>query len=861
MENTRIKFNGGIWSDALKGRYDLENYASACRTCENFVPTRYGHLNKRGGTKYLGAAKHADKQCVLFPFQFSVNTSFILEFGEYYVRFWSNDLQVESAPSTPLEVVSPYDESELYELQLRAINDIVYVVHPNHPVQKLTRIADDDWTMADADLTEPFVDPDKFDAVLTPSAVSGTGITITSDIDVFDTSYIDSVLRLKYLESGFSFTFKDKKANDIEPIVTFDEIAASGTYTVGNNVKKDQLTTFKVFRCIQDVTYAAWMTSTSYSVDDIVSEAGSLYVCLNDHNSGVFADDLANSEWLLINHPDDLPAYFAQGAIAMTPRSVSGEWNLKTSGIWRGTWLVQRSLDGGTSWVTIKSLVSDNDANFLVEEDEEGVEAQIRVLLGEYNDGGFQQQPVTFTVLDTSKYGTAKITGYTDAQTVTADVIDEIPLADGALSWQESAFCPRQGYPRTIALQDSRLILAGTNRKPQAFFYSALNDYNNFLPLNTLADSPFQIEVLSEDQSSSQWISAQKELFVGTASVEGALTSRKNDEAASAENPPVVKWNESMGSAHRPAIPMNDALACLQRGRRSINVLAYSLERDGYTGEEVTLLCPQLFDEGIAQLAHSREPYTSLYAVVEDGALCHMVYEPKLQVTSWCKFTTEGGSFESAAILPSPTTNEDMLWCAVKREVDGQTVRYIERFSIENGKNQRQDNADGLWYVDSGIEFTGSPVSSTLTGLDHLEGETVLVVAGYASETLVVNGGEVTTSLVADRIIVGLPIVSLFEPLDLESTGTFGKRKQLFQTRFMVEKSFGGQVAADEKDWVDIVYHTAGQPMDTVTLKDGYFELFHESSHGRQKYWKVRHADALPFTLQAVIQTVKVTKK
>ena len=110
METANIKFNGVIWSEVLNGRYDLGNYQYASRTCENLIPTRYGQVEKRSGTKHLGYAKEDGRVCVLHPFQYSVNTKFILEFGHEYIRFWSNDLQVESAPSTPLEVVTPYQE-------------------------------------------------------------------------------------------------------------------------------------------------------------------------------------------------------------------------------------------------------------------------------------------------------------------------------------------------------------------------------------------------------------------------------------------------------------------------------------------------------------------------------------------------------------------------------------------------------------------------------------------------------------------------------------------------------------------------------------------------------------------------------
>jgi len=407
-------------------------------------------------------------------------------------------------------------------------------------------------------------------------------------------------------------------------------------------------------------------------------------------------------------------------------------------------------------------------------------------------------------------------------------------------------------------------MLAGTKKKPQAFFYSGINTYDDFLAKTTLADAPFFVEALSDDQSSVQWLSAQRELFVGTASVEGVLTTRKQDEAQSPENLPIVRWNESMGSAHRAALPMRDSLMCLQRGRTTINMLAYSLERDGYTGEEVSLLCNHLFSSGVQQMAHLREPYTGAFTIQEDGTLCHMVYEPKLQVTGWCKFTTKNGSFESVAVIPSSNSDEDEVWCVVKREVDGVTKRHVERFTIDNRAKQEAEDIDNLWYVDAGIKVTGTDIT-TISGLDHLEGETVCVLADGIKGEYIVNTGSITLTTPADTVIVGLPVTSEFEPLDLEVAfkggTTYGKLKQLYQSRLMLHKSLGGSIAYDGQDYQELVYHTAGETMDeSIPLKSGYSEVFAESSHSRQKYWRIKHDEPYPFVLQSVLQSFTIGK-
>src|SRR5215217_5622056 len=138
-------FNAGELSPYLDARSDLEKYASGCRLLENNVILPYGGVYRRPGTEYLGAAKLTDRRCRLLGFNFSTTTRFVLEVGQLYIRFWSNGVQVLSG-GVPLEVVTPYLEAELRDIQFVQINDVMYLVHPAHAPQKLSRLADDNWT-------------------------------------------------------------------------------------------------------------------------------------------------------------------------------------------------------------------------------------------------------------------------------------------------------------------------------------------------------------------------------------------------------------------------------------------------------------------------------------------------------------------------------------------------------------------------------------------------------------------------------------------------------------------------------------------------------------------------------------------
>ena len=54
----------------------------------------HGGLTRRPGTEYLGAVKDSSVKTRLIPFQFKTSDTYILEFGDQYMRVFRNGLQV-----------------------------------------------------------------------------------------------------------------------------------------------------------------------------------------------------------------------------------------------------------------------------------------------------------------------------------------------------------------------------------------------------------------------------------------------------------------------------------------------------------------------------------------------------------------------------------------------------------------------------------------------------------------------------------------------------------------------------------------------------------------------------------------------
>ncbi len=102
----------------------------------------------------------------------------------------------------------------------------------------------------------------------------------------------------------------------------------------------------------------------------------------------------------------------------------------------------------------------------------------------------------------------------------------------------------------------------------------------------------------------------------------------------------------------------------------------------------------------------------------------------------------------------TPSTTEDVITLTVKRIINEQTVRFIEQMVPRNfGSTTDPTNA---FFVDAGIIDTSG--DETITGLDHLEGEEVLVfVDGAVQSAKTVNAsGEITLDETGDRAVVGL---------------------------------------------------------------------------------------------------------
>ena len=174
-------FTAGELSPRLDGRNDLAKYSAGCATVENMVIYPHGAAARRPGTQYVASVKTPANKTRLIPFEFSTEQTYILEFGNQYIRFYRNNGQIESGGS-PYEISTPYLTAELFDIKFAQSADVMYITHPNHQTRKLSRTGHTSWSLAAVEFTNgPYLDTNTTATTMTTSAHTvGTGRTLTA---------------------------------------------------------------------------------------------------------------------------------------------------------------------------------------------------------------------------------------------------------------------------------------------------------------------------------------------------------------------------------------------------------------------------------------------------------------------------------------------------------------------------------------------------------------------------------------------------------------------------------------------------------------------------------------------------------
>jgi hypothetical protein len=871
----RATFNAGELSPLMSGRVDVSKYLNGAKTMQNFIPSVQGPAVRRGGSRFVAEVKNSNNRTWLSIFEFNVNQSYVLEWGDKYLRFyfthgqllidptqvsaWSSATtyavgnlvsyggvyyycQAASTNNTPsststywyaltgqiYEIPTPYAIADLTDttdntlvLDMVQTGDIIYICHPNYPTYKLSRFGHTNWTLAPVTFKNGPFKTQNIDKTINVYATGTTGtVTIYASSAIFNANHV-----------GSYFYMEPADLSRVKPWFAGEQFSTNpyGVYRRSNGC---------TYMCVTNATPASGY---------VFETGGNTPI----HTYGVEADGDGNGvsgtvasreglDWLFVDNGRGYVKITGYVSPTQVTAVVSGDYPLPI-GV-QGASMTGTTASGSN---TITGLTGNVSALAV------GME-----VTGPGIPAGTTIQSISGTSVTINQNCTA-------SATVTI-------WFSATFVWAFGSFSAVEGYPSKVTFFRGRLTLA----KGQTLYFSVSQDFENFAATddtgNVVADRAIQATIASDQTNRIEWLMPTMVLLVGTSGQEFACAENTTSEAFAPAN---VKIDQQTAEGSRAIKPVRVGYSTLfvQRSGRKLKECAYDFRLNSYVSNDMTILAEHITVGGIQQIAWHKEPYVCCWAVRGDGQLLGFTYNKEQDVLGWHRHIL-GGSYnggqavvESVCVIPAPDKTRDDAWLIVKRTINGVTKRYIEWMDHEY---QDGDAQTSCYYVDCGLSYNGTPVS-TLTGLNHLIGQTVSVLAdGSAHPDCVVNSnGSITLQRAASVVHAGFGYVSDLQLNRIEAGagdgGTAqGKTKRIARVGIRFYNTLGAKAGPDVNSLDLIDFRSGSTPMDQAPpLYTGDKMMEWPSGYDLDGYVMVRQDQPLPMTIVALMPQIETFER
>lgn len=776
-------FAGGEISPQLFARLDLDKFQTGLALCENCETLPQGPVQNRAGFGYILETKFSGQRSVLIPFSFNTEQTFALEFGDFYIRFHTNGgtlLEDGVNINAITQAANP-----VYTLSAPPpwlVGDWVFL----SGISGMTGL-NGRWVIvnsisgADVQLTDLWGQPIDTSA-MPPYALSGSMARVYEVATPYAAADLDTI---KYVQSADVLTL-------VSPLYPPAELRRNGAtnWTLADIVFATSLSPpqgggtppsgtyyeYFVLGFIPEVGWTAanapasaiaplgtpgyfvrvsWSTIAGAITYYIFKQGGGSPIgVIGTPASGNTFDDygIPPNTSVPLPGPVVLPA-LTVSATPVAPASAGVSVTPTGAGaiVYR---YVVTSYNSDTGEESIASA--------------EGSGTNDLSVSGNFNTVTWPAVP------GVSEYNVYRymngLWGFVGPAGSDCVFVDQNILPDTSTTppIQLNPFLGEGNYPRTVSYFQQRRVFASTNLAPQTVWMTrSATEKNLGYSIPSRDDDGIVLRVVSREANTIRSMVPMNDLILLTSGGEWKLGAP--DGGAITPTNLNVSPQGYVGTADvQPASTDRTILFPQDRGG-GVRELIYSWEQAGYQTSDVTILAPHLFQyHTVRRMAFARSPLPSLWVVRDDGRLLGLTYVPQQEVRAWHQHVTDG-AFESVCSVAEG--DEDVLYTIVRREVNLRTVRYVER-----KHTRRFDTPADQFFVDSGVSYDG-PETDTLTGLWHLEGKSVAILAdGGVVPPQVVTGGAVTLDAPASKVHVGLPYVARFRTLPLSvQTQAFGQ--------------------------------------------------------------------------------------
>jgi len=832
-------FTGGELSPRLDGRTDLTKYTSGCSTLENLIVYPHGAAARRPGSTFLAEVANSANKTRLIPFEFSTTQTYMLEFSNLKMRVYKDSgsvlegdktisaitkanpavvtatshgysngdevvitavggmtevngkrflvadkttntfelqdkdgVDINSSSFTTytsggvsnkvFELATPYTTAQLFDIKFAQSADVMYITHPAHEVEKLSRTGHTAWTLTDVDFTKgPMQDANITDTTLNPGqAAVGTGIALVASavtgINGGSGFLATDVGRFVFLNDGYAkITGVTNTTNAVMTIITaLDNANATANWQLGafsDTTGHPSCVTFFEQRLV-------FAGTTNQPQTVFFSKSGD-YENMDANIGGTIADDDAIIYTIASNQVNAIR--FMTSTRTLIIGTAGGEFTVSGGGtdsaVTPTNILIKKQSNHGAA--NVDAIAVGNATLFL-----QRAKRKIRELAYNFDVDGYIAPDMTILAEHITEGGVTQIAYQQEPNQIVYAVRGDGELAgltyqreQQVSAWHRHIFGGRFGVA-TLTVSDYANIASGTK-----------------------------------------------------------LTLTKSDGT-------VVNFTSTTGTAGT-----NEFKTQTNNNTTATNLKTAINAHANFTATVSSAVVT------VTETAHEATGYLTIKSF--DSTRLTATSEGKAVV-------------ESAAVIPTDDT-EYQVYVIVKRTVNGATKRYVEFLNVFDFN---QTDNTSFNFLDSQLSYSGSAVS-TLSGLDHLEGQVVAILAdGATHPNKTVSSGSVTLDRSSKSVKIGLAYTSLLQTMRLNAgsqNGTSqGKTKRIYDITVRMFETIGVEVGPDLNNLERIPFRSSADLMDEgIPPFTGDKEVEFRGNYETDGFIFVRQTQPLPFTI------------
>ena len=893
----------------MEGRTDFAKYFNGATNIENFVVLPHGPITRRPGTYFVSEIKTSSANTRLIPFTFSTTQTYILELGNNYIRFFKDSGQIVESDVTIsgitkanpgvvtanshgfsngdfvnissvagmtevnnktfkvankatntfqltdidgnnvnttnfttygsggdanriYQITTEYTTAQLFDLKFAQSADVMYICHPDHEASKLSRTGHTSWSLDEVDFGDngPYLDANTTTTTITPQqTAAATGKTLT-------------LSAVTGVNGGVGWL-----ATDVGRIVKFNGGTAIITSRTNATVAVATiLTAFTNTDATAAFQLGSFSDTTGHPSSVSFFEQRLVFAATNDQPQTIFFSKSGDYENMTAGTNDDDAMVYTiasnqvnaikslKATRTLICMTTGGEYSVSagnSSAITPTNISIVKQSNYGSAGVDALSI--GNATIFL-----QRAKRKIRELAYNFDTDGYVAPDLTILSDHITETGIVQM----DYQQEPHSVV-WAARTDGVLSG-----LTYNRLENVVAWH--RHILGGKSDTTKNIIQQKISFTSNATIVSTSANT---ITLSSHGLATGDPV-----YYYAASNVIGGLsisnlyyvirTDANTIKLATTATKATAGTAISLSSA-----PSSDTTQFIYQGINIQSNFIYSAAHGFKTGD---IFYYDNTGTAIGGLAENTKYYiekidNNQFKLYSNKTLTTVVDLTSAHTSEQTDNILTHSKVESVAVIDGDT-DEDQVWVIVQRWINGAVRRYVEYFTPFDFSK----DITAFHYLDSGLSYVGDE-TSTLSGLNHLEGEIVDIIGEGSTQTSkTVSSGGISLTTATEQAKVGLLYSSDLQTMRLDegyTETTQTKTKRIYDLSIRFQDTVGASVGPNAANLTAIDFRASGSAMNLpIPLFTGDKTIEFDTGYGTEGLVYIQQPQALPMTILGI---------